>query len=237
MTGDPAAKRYAIYYAPATDSPWWRFGCEWLGRDAATGAGEPQPKVRWLDAPDLVRITAHPRRYGFHATLKAPFRLGDAVTPDLLLKRVQSLAATLSPLTLGMLVPVLMDGFVALVPARINGALGALAQACVTQLDDLRAPLGPADLARRETPQLDPRGRELLERFGYPHVDERFRFHLSLTGPVDTATAGRVVGHVAHPVARLNQQAAPVLDRLCVFVEPGPAQPFLRLADFELGRR
>lgn len=237
MTSTPAAARYAIYYAPAAGSPWWRFGCEWLGRDAATGADEAQPDVRWLTAVDVARITNHPRRYGFHATLKAPFRLGDAASLDLLLARVQSLAATLAPLPLGMLVPVLMDGFVALVPARLNGALGALAQACVTQLDDLRAPLSPADLARREAPQLDPRGRELLECFGYPHVAERFRFHLSLTGPVDTATAGRVVGHVAHTVARLNLQAAPVLDRLCVFVQAGPDQPFQRLADFILGTK
>lgn len=236
MTGIPAP-RYAVYYAPATDSPWWRFGCRWLGRDAATGADEPQPVLPLLGAAQLASVTAHPRRYGFHATLRAPFRLRDTGELDALLERVQAVARTLAPLPLGTLVPVLMDGFVALVPARPHGALADTAQACVAQLDEFRAPVDAADLARRGAAQLDARGRELLERFGYPHVAERFRFHLSLTGPVDTATAGRVVAHVAHPVAQLNRQAAPVLDRLCVYVEPGPGEPFQRLMDFTLGQQ
>jgi len=227
-------RRYAIYYAPAPDTAWWRFGAHWLGRDERTGAALPQPAVPQWTAEELERITAEPRRYGFHATLKAPFRLRDSVTEDALLERVNGLARSLQPVALGTLVPVMMDGFVALVPASPNPALNALAEACVTELDDLRAPLLQAEMERRRIQQLDARGRELLERYGYPHVKERFRFHMTLSGPVDTAWAGRIVAQVARPVHQVNIEQPPVLDRVCVFVEPEPGAAFLRIADAPL---
>ena len=34
-------RRYALYFAPAPTSAWWRFGVEWLGRDAGGGAAPP----------------------------------------------------------------------------------------------------------------------------------------------------------------------------------------------------
>lgn len=227
-------RRYAIYYAPAPDTVWWRFGAHWLGRDERTGAAVPQALPPQWAAEELERITAEPRRYGFHATLKAPFRLHDGVTEEALLERVKWLARSLQPVALGTLVPVMMDGFVALVPASPNPALNALAETCVTELDDLRAPLSQADMERRRFGQLDTRGRELLERYGYPHVLERFRFHMTLSGPVDTAWAGRIVAQVARPVHQVNIEQPPALDRLCVFVEPEPGAAFLRTADAPL---
>ena len=47
--------RYAIYYTPPPETALARFGAAWFARDAPG-----------LDAP---------RRYGFHGTLKVPFRL------------------------------------------------------------------------------------------------------------------------------------------------------------------
>lgn len=223
--------RYAIYYAPAQDSPWWRFGAEWLGRDDVRGTALPQPVLAQLGQGKLERITAEPRRYSFHATLKAPFRLHAEATADELEERMQFLARTLRPVPLGVLVPVFMDGFVALVPSRVIPAVGTLAETCVAELDDRRAPITKADLERRRSELLDERGRELLERFGYPHVMERFRFHMTLTGRVDTELAGTVVAHVALPLARLNAQTPPVLDRLCLFVESSPGAPFRRVAE------
>jgi hypothetical protein len=107
----------------------------------------------------------------------------------------------------------------------------ALAAACVTDLDDLRAPLIEADLARRRIEHLDPRELELLQQYGYPYVLERFRFHLTLSGPVPQATAQRVLMAVAEPLAQLNASTPLVLDRLCLFVEPAPGQAFRRIAD------
>lgn len=225
--------RVAIYYAPARGSPWWAFGAHWLGRDESTASALPQPRCSALDAQAFERITELPRRYGFHATLKAPFVLQAQSSIEPLLVRVQSLARELEAVALGPLLPVFMSGFVALVPARARPSLSALAQACVTGLDDLREPFSKAELARRAG-ALDTRGLELLQRFGYPHVMERFRFHMTLTGPVDAALARELIAQLAQPLAQLNVQTPALLDRLCVFVEPAPGAPFQRIADVML---
>jgi hypothetical protein len=60
----------------------------------------------------------------------------------------------------------------------------SLAAACVTELDALRAPLTEADLQRRRAAKLDPQDEAYLMRWGYPHVLDRFRFHVTLTGPL-----------------------------------------------------
>ena len=227
--------RYAIYFAPEQGSPWWEFGARWLGRDECQDADLVQPLLAQIAPAELRDITAQPRRYGFHATLKAPFSLRGHHTVDGLLARMQALAATLKPVALGPMQAVTLGDFVALVPALASDELMALAAACVTGLDDLRAPLSEAELARRRVEQLDAREQELLQRYGYPYVLERFRLHLTLSGPVDPLTSQRVLQAVADPLARLNATAPLVLDRLCLFVEPAPGQPFERIADARLG--
>jgi putative phosphonate metabolism protein len=232
--GRESKPRYAVYFAPPPASPWWRFGAHWLGRDETSGALLPQTPPPHSSPGEFERITAEPRRYGFHATLKAPFRLAAGCDADHLLKRVRAVAAGLRPVPLGTLVPVFVDGFVALGATSRAPALNALAAACTKDLDDLRAPLGEADRLRRRIDPADARASELLERYGYPHVLERFRFHMTLTGPVETTLAARVVSGIAGTVARLNTEAPPVLDRLCLFCEPVPNAPMRRIADVEL---
>ena len=67
--------RYAIYYvaAPGTDID--RFGAQLLGYDAYTGENVPFPDGIMQIAPDWRDLTKEPRKYGFHATLKAPLSL------------------------------------------------------------------------------------------------------------------------------------------------------------------
>lgn len=226
--------RYAIYFAPEPGSPWWAFGAHWLGRDECQDIGMVQHPLAQIDPAELQHITAEPRHYGFHATLKAPFRLSRKHSADDLIARLQALASTLKPLALAPLLPATLGDFVALIPATPSDELSALAAACVSGLDDLRAPLSDADLARRRIDQLDLREQELLRQYGYPYVLERFRFHLSLSGPVAPSTAQRVLQAVADPVAQLNATAPLLLDRLCLFVEPAPGQPFKRILDARL---
>ena len=226
--------RYAIYFAPAVQSPWWQFGSQWLGRDEHLDQLVPQTTVPQMSAQDLQRLTSHPRHYGFHATLKAPFGLQDNYTADDLQARMQALALTLRPVALGPMQATVLGNFVALVPVAPPEALAALANACVTELDDLRRPLSVDDLARRRIDTLDARGLELLHRYGYPLVMERFQFHFSLTGPVTAPYAQQVLMAVHNRVAELNANAPLVLDRLCLFVEPASGQPLVRIADMEL---
>jgi hypothetical protein len=62
--------RVAIYYAPLPDDPLTSLSSSWLGRDPRSG--EP---VRHPDLDGIAEVTAEPRMYGFHATLKPPMRL------------------------------------------------------------------------------------------------------------------------------------------------------------------
>lgn len=226
--------RYAVYFSPDKASPWWTFGSHWLGRSDYDLSLLPQPRLQDIAPAELERITGEPRRYGFHATLKAPFRLAQGMGESDLVRRLTQLARTLAPVPLGPLHVTALGNFAALVPASSPPGLGVLAAACVHELDDLRAPLSAADRLRRRVEQLDAREVELLARYGYPYVMERFRLHLTLTGPIASEAAQRVAHALAEKIARLNQEAPLSLDRLCLFVERTPGLPFQRIADVVL---
>jgi putative phosphonate metabolism protein len=226
--------RYAIYYAPDRASPWRQFGAHWLGRDEHDSADLPQPFLPHIGAEELSRITAQPRRYGFHATLKAPFRLAVESDESLLFTRLARLASSIKPVPLGPMRVAALGDFVALVPQNASKDIEHLATTCVIDLDDLRAPMRDDDRARRQVERLDAREAELMERYGYPYVLERFRLHLTLTGPVDAQTAHRVTQAVNPVVTRLNEEAPLLLDRLCLFVERGVGEPFHRIIDLKL---
>ena len=226
--------RYAIYFAPARDSAWWAFGAHWLGRDEHDNAALAQPTLTGLSAVELQLLTEEPRRYGFHATLKAPFRLADGIDESALIKRQHALAQSLRAVPLGPLRVACLGNFVALLPVHTPPELQGLAQACVTELDDLRAPMLASELLRRRKQDLDARAVELLERYGYPHVLERFRLHLTLTGPLEPALAERVCAALDAKIAALNVAQPLVLDRLCLFVEKNPGAPMQRIIDLKL---
>jgi len=67
--------RYAIYYVSAPGSALDRFGAELLGYDARSGEDVSFPDDVLHAVPDWHALTQDPRKYGFHATLKAPFPL------------------------------------------------------------------------------------------------------------------------------------------------------------------
>src|ERR1700760_636856 len=67
--------RYAIYYAPAQGTFLDQFGAEMLGYDAWIGAVLPFPGGVFEQVPDWRNLTQDTRKYGFHATLKAPMSL------------------------------------------------------------------------------------------------------------------------------------------------------------------
>src|SRR5215471_9339235 len=67
--------RYAIYFVPPADCALYRFGAGVLGYDCYTGERLRHPQYIALSASEWAQLTHEPRKYGFHATLKAPFRL------------------------------------------------------------------------------------------------------------------------------------------------------------------
>jgi putative phosphonate metabolism protein len=210
-------QRYAIYVMP--DGALARFGAQWLGWDAQAGRTTDHPQVAGLPRP-LDEITATPRKYGLHATIKPPFRLAESRPPAGLMADLAALCARLEPVTLQGLSLARLGGFLALVPEGPTDALNAMAQQVVTALDQHRAPLTEAELARRRKARLTPAQETLLARWGYPFVLEEFRFHVTLTGnlprPEAEAVAAALTGHLDPVLPRPF-----VIGSLCLVGEDG----------------
>jgi len=189
--------RYAIYYAPDVDDPLWRFGCHCIGYDAETGTDCLVPQSSALSHDDWVARTQEPRRYGFHATLKAPFHLVAGRSEAELIESLGQFAHRRKAVSLIDLDVRALGNFVALTLQEPNEELQALARDCVTHFDRFRAPLGEDDLARRLAMPLTVGQRELLLAWGYPYVMEQFRFHMTLTSSLPASELDVVVAELA----------------------------------------
>lgn len=183
-------RRYAVFWAPPSGSALAAFGAGWLGRDAENGRTAPHPGVPGIP---VAEITDTPRRYGFHGTLKPPFRLAGGTDAAGLDRALAALAEEVAAFEAPPLCPARIGRFVALCPSVGSGALDRLAARCVTELDGFRAPPGDAELARRRSVGLTHCQEALLSRWGYPYVLDEFRFHLTLTGALDPGLADRVL--------------------------------------------
>lgn len=196
-------RRHAVYHLP--EGALGDFGAAWLGWDARRGLVPQHPDMP-SGAEDL---TATPRRYGFHATLKAPFRLAEGHTPEDLARRLRLLCDHLAPFTLE-LEPRCDWGFVALRPRHQPPELLALEAALVTRLDDLRAPLTGAERDRRNPDALPPQARAHLDHWGYPFVLELFQYHLTLSGQLPQPKAEALRDTLAPQLAPLTAAPLPV---------------------------
>src|ERR1700722_2752952 len=174
--------RYAIYYAPAPGSDLDRFGSHLLGYDAYRGEALPFPDDITQAVPDWLELTQDPRKYGFHATLKAPLSLAPGRDEAELLAACDTFCATARPIPVFKPVVSLIGGFIAVIPEKPPATLLALAADCVRAFDGFRAPLTAEDSSRRNPPRLTPRQLAHLDRWGYPYVMEDFQFHMTLTG-------------------------------------------------------
>ena len=175
--------RYAIYYLPPP-GPLADFGAAWLGWDAERGLPARHP-----DLPGVDDVTVTPRKYGFHGTLKAPFRLAPGRTQEALEGQVAEVAAACAPAVADGLAPAGLGAFLALVPEGDATGLARVAETFVRGTDAFRAPPRPEELARRRVAGLSDRQEALLVNWGYPYVMDEFRFHMTLTGRLAPDTA------------------------------------------------
>lgn len=169
-------RRYAVYYLP-DDAGLAAFGASWLGWDIGTGTVCGQPNVA-----NIGRLTDQPRKYGFHGTLKPPFRLATGTAADDLASAVADVAKRSAPILLDGLSLTAIGSFLALVPKGDTRTLDRLAFRCVSDLDGFRRPPDAAERDRRRAGGLTQRQEALLGQWGYPYVGDEFRFHLTLTG-------------------------------------------------------
>ncbi|MDO8398064.1 MAG: DUF1045 domain-containing protein [Bradyrhizobium sp.] len=217
--------RYAIYYVPAPDSGLDRFGAHLLGYDAFRGEDLPFPDGILQATSDWSDLTNDPRKYGFHATLKAPMSLAPGKTEVELLAACAAFAATPRPIPAIRPVIGSIEGFIAVIPAEPPPELIQLAADCVSQFDSFRAPLSEADRARRNPSQLTPAQREHLDRWGYPYVMDEFRFHMTLTRRLDAGRRQPLLKMLAERFVALNLPVLPI-DRIAVFRQDTPASRF-----------
>jgi putative phosphonate metabolism protein len=206
--------RYAIYFAAAPASDLNRFGAKLLGYDAYEGADLPFPCT--IERPDWRELTEDPRKYGFHATLKAPMSLASGKTEAELVAACESFAGTPRPIPAIKPVVDAISGFIAIVPAEPSPELQRLAADCVTAFDSFRAPLTPADRERRNPSKLTPRQREHLDAWGYPYVMEDFRFHMTLTGRLERPRREEVLAMLRHRFLATKLEVLRV-DRIALF--------------------
>lgn len=206
-------KRYAIYFAPPA-GPLMQAAAEWLGWDVEAGRTVAQPAIAGIE-----EATRAPRKYGFHATMKAPFRLAPGVSADDLAEALSAEASVLGAVELpGLRLETLGGRFLALRPDGDEHALGALCAEVVSRFEPFRAALTNEETAKRNPLSLSPRQRELMATYGYPYVLDEFRFHMTLSGDLPPDELARIraaaeawfTPHLPRPFA---------VDALCLYGE------------------
>ncbi|MBZ9893645.1 MULTISPECIES: DUF1045 domain-containing protein [unclassified Mesorhizobium] len=228
--------RYAIYFTPQQDEKLARIAANWLGRDPFGAATRPVEAVGDLSAAEVAFHTASARRYGFHATLKAPFRLAANETEASLRAALDAFAEATPVVMIPRLVVSQIDGFFALVPEAPLPPLNRFADDVVRDFDRFRAPLTEAEIERRSPDSLKPGEFRNLCQWGYPYVFESFRFHMTLSGRAGPQESPRLRLAIEGLFAEVLRQPVPV-DALTLFIEPEPGAPFMVLSQHALGRR
>ena len=227
------SQRFALYYAPSTSNPLWVRAAQWLGRDPA---GDPvtAAETPGVDIAHRLAISQSARRYGFHATVKAPMALPPDVTAGGVQEGLARFGAKTWPVEIGRLTLAQIDSFLALIPVQQTHALNEAVGDIVAVFDSFRAPLSASDRAKRiASGGLNARQVELLDRYGYPYVMEEFRFHMTLTDRLGAADGEPVIAAATQWFAPLIEESF-VLDRICLFHEPKAGAPFMRLDDYLL---
>jgi putative phosphonate metabolism protein len=225
--------RYAIYYAPTPDHRLHAFGSQLLGYDAFSGNELPFPAGVAQAFADWRELTLDPRKYGFHATLKAPFSLASDQTERALYAACDEFAAMARRIPV--IAPVVgsIEGFVAVIPSTSCTELTVLARDCVADFDHFRAPLTEDDRRRRNPSGLTASQRDNLERWGYPYVMDEFRFHMTLTGRLSAPRRDGVLATLRQRFAALDC-ATLAIDRIALFRQDDVASRFAVIGQFAL---
>jgi hypothetical protein len=219
--------RYAIYFVPAVDSMLYRYGSAILGYDCYSGNVMDFPQeFSGDDAVNWNELTAVPRRYGFHATLKTPFYLSPACTELQLTNALRNFAGLGHGVHGFAPTARLLNGFFAVVPLKGAASLDALAAPCTTIFDAYRAPMSPRERARRIALGLSQSQIQNLDRWGFPYVLSEFRFHMTLTGKVPLRRRKAVLSILLSGFHRMHIESSVPVDRLALLRQATPDASF-----------
>ncbi|OJH57192.1 DUF1045 domain-containing protein, partial [Agrobacterium pusense] len=160
--------RYAIHFTPSPNDPLTQVAAAWLGRDAYSGQAVEPPGMIDLGMQEISYHTALPRRYGFHGTIKAPFRLAEGQSEAALLRDLMYFSGRQEPFPLPQLVVARHDNVFSLVPERPCEVLHFFAARVVQEFDRYRAPLTEAEIERADPDRLSASQLTNLHRWGSP---------------------------------------------------------------------
>ncbi|NKN35775.1 DUF1045 domain-containing protein [Agrobacterium sp. a22-2] len=217
--------RYAISFTTPAGDPLSFAAASWLGRSVYSGEPVDHPAIRGLGLHEIAFHTALPRRYGFHATLKAPFRMDPERAEASLLRDMMRFAGTLEPFDLPKLEVARLGDFFGLMPTMPCPSLDYLAAAVVQEFDAYRAPLTEAEIERMAPERLTAPQFANLYRWGHPYAMDEFRFHMPLTGPLsgrDVERFGTALKDYFGPL--LSERVT--VNNLALFFEREPGAPF-----------
>ncbi|MCX8225632.1 MAG: DUF1045 domain-containing protein, partial [Sulfitobacter sp.] len=112
--------------------------------------------------------------------------------------------------------------------------VNALALTVMRSLVPFRAPISQVEFDRKNRPGLSDRQRQLLGQWGYANVEEFFRFHITLTGPVSDSARNRISQVLEHYLVP-TIPAPFVVDGLALCGE-GDDDRFYQIARFALNK-
>lgn len=228
--------RYGIYFSPRPQTGLYELGSQWLGRDATSGEELDPALSNGLRSEEWRRATESPRRYGFHATLKPPFRLAEGTAYLDLLAAAYAFAERHPSFETPGLKVGRLGRFLALTLTEPSADLCMLADECVTEFDRFRALPTEQEMAVRLHDSLTEREREHVHRWGYPYVFDTWKFHMSLTGPLSPDILPTIE-------SALTKRFAPVcgrsilVDSICIFHQPSPGNAFQLVEQIDLRAR
>jgi hypothetical protein len=224
--------RYAIYYVPPRETPLANFGAAILAYDVESGSARERLAVPGIAESLLVSMTRRAARYGFHATLKAPFRLAAGRSRIDVLKLAADTADRCHPVEISGLELAMLGNFATLRPQQTCPEFDAIAATFVCDLDPLRV-VEARDEAKWPPGKLSARQGELLEAWGYPYVFDQYRFHMTLTDALNADEAVEIPH--ALKLAAANVTNIPLtIDAVTVVEEINSTAPFRAIARFHL---
>jgi hypothetical protein len=217
--------RYAIYFCPGNGSPLLGLGNRWLGRDAINQVALNPILPDEIRHENWMRVTDSPRRYGFHATLKPPFRLVDNATLADLQAAVRDFALHhdsfyAPPLAVGAI-----GRFLALTLSAPSEEFSNLAAEIVRELDRFRASSTVQETTQRMRGSLSLREREHVLQWGYPYVLDTWKFHMSLTSSMHAESLSLFEPYLRSYFAPICEHPL-LVDSVCIFHEPHPGGAF-----------
>ena len=225
--------RLAIYYAPPPDSALAAAAAKWLGRDETSLNWASHKPPQSFSPQRFQEIIADPFHYGFHGTLKPPFRLKEGATIEQVVDRLAYVSRTQRRFTLPPLAVTFMHNFFCLRPTSPCSQLNKIAAEVVLLFDRFRQLPTAEELAKRRLAGLSVRQETLLQIWGYPYVMDEFRFHLTLTGKIKSCDDRKMLDEELAQRFTTSDLGSVPFSSLCLFAEEDGG-PFRLLERFFL---